>query len=133
MFESKLRDTLKRIFQLDRATYDQPGETQEQEVIFINVETSRNVIKDAVETAKVTGKIRVFANHDKLPYGYFSKCIAAADPSDTKDLFFYNLEENANTFLNISERTLSFIYFFSGQYNPEVGSMTSINISEAAE
>lgn len=128
MFEASLSNKLKKIFAFKKATFDLPGESQEQECIFIQVEKARNTVKDARVVGEVRGKINVFANSDKLPYGYFAKKIAAADNADTKDLFFYDFEENAGTIRNISERTLSFIYFYNEQYDPEVGEMTSINL-----
>jgi hypothetical protein len=131
MFEKSLSDRLKRIFDLKKATFDLPSESQEQECLFIEVVSSKNQVTDAKFKAKVTGKIRVFCNTDKLPYGYFSKKIAEADPEDTKDLFFYDIEENNGTFLNIAERTMSFIYLFDGQYNPDIGDINQL-ISEIA-
>jgi hypothetical protein len=59
------------------------------------------------------------------------KFIRLADPEDTKDLFFFDMETNAGYFRNLTERSLSFVYFFSGQYDPSLGSITSIEISEA--
>ncbi len=126
MFEKSLTEKLKKIFDLDKATFDLPSESQEQEIIFIEVVSSKNNVSDAKFKAKVTGKIRVFCNTEKLPYGYFSKKIAEADPADTKDLFFYDIEENNGTFRNIAERTMSFIYLFDVQYNPAIGEINEL-------
>ena len=131
VFEKRLADTLKRIFDLDKVNFNHISETQEQECIFIEIESSKNQIKDAKVTAKVTGKIKVYGNIDKLPYGYFSKRIVEAKPADTKNLFFYNIEENAGTFVNICERSMSFIYLFEDQYNPNLGEITDL-ISDIA-
>lgn len=121
MFERSLADKFKKIFDLSKVTYDLPGDSQEQEVIFVEVVTSKNSMKDGRFIAKVTGKIRVFCNIEKLPYGYFTKKILEANKADTKDLFFYEIEENNGTFRNIAERTMSFIYLFDSQYNPDIG------------
>ncbi len=126
MFEKDLLDKFKRIFDLDKLTYDNPSESKEQECAFINVASSVNSVKDGKFVGKVTGKLTVFANSDKLPYGYFTKHIAEAEVEDTKNLFFYQFEENLPTINNIAERTLSFIYLFDYQYNPNVGEITSI-------
>ncbi len=129
MFEKTLADQLKRIFDFDKVTYDTPGESQEQEGLFVAVETARTRVIDARQIAHVTGKLHVFAQAEKLPYGYFSKRLAAADPADTKGLYFYNFDENKGTHNNIAERTLSFVYLFDSQYDPAVGSITQINLS----
>lgn len=126
-----MRDQLKRIFDLDKVTYDVPGESREQEAAFIEVTQARCRVREKLGTARVTGKLHVFANLDKLPYGYFSKCIAAADPEDVKPFVFYDFEENKGTIRNIAERSLGFLYFFHGQYDPNVGTLSSINLSYA--
>lgn len=129
MFKAELKAKLSRIFEFDlqKTTFDKPGESQEQEAVFIDVISSMNKISPPTESAKVTGRLHIFANADKLPYGYFSKKIKEADSADTKDLFFFEFEENKGTFRNICERSLSFIYFFEKQYDPEQGEITSIN------
>lgn len=128
MFESRLKDTLQRIFDLKKATYALPSESQEQECLFIEVDRSNSTIKDGRALARVEGKVRVFANADKMPFGYFSKCIQAADHADVKDFFFFDIEENALTYQNIVERSLSFVYFFNSQYDPALGTITSIEL-----
>lgn len=129
MFEKRLADKLRRIFDIEKVTYDRSGESREQEAIFIEVESSRNRIKDAREIAKVTGALHVFAPSEKLKYGYFSKAIADADPADTKDIYFYEFEENLGTYRNIVERKLQFIYLYDSQYDPNIGELTSVNLS----
>lgn len=128
MFEATLKAAVKQIFDFDKVTYDAVSEDQEQEVLFIEVESSRNSIKDGLQTAKVTGKLRAFANSDKLPFGYFSKKIQEADVSLTYPFFFYEFEESSQGFRNIVERSLSFVYFFDSQYNPELGTISSIDL-----
>lgn len=129
MFEKSLKDKLIRIFDFDKVTYDKPGESQEQEATFIDVTLAMCRVIDARQIARVEGKITVFANSDKLPYGYFSKRIAEADPEDTKDLFFFDFEENKGTFRNIAERSVGFRYLFDSQYDPAIGTITSIDLT----
>lgn len=126
MFEKELGDKFKRIFQMKKYLYDVPSDSQEQECLFINVISSKNQVKDGRVTGKVTGKILVFCNPEKLPYGYFTKCVVEADIADTKDLFFYEFEDNAGMASGISERSMSFIYLFDQQYNPNIGELTSL-------
>jgi hypothetical protein len=131
LFEQDLAGKLERIFGFDKVTFDQVSESREQEGVFIEIERARPTIKDGKQISYVQGRVRVFAQNDKLPYGYFLKFIRLADPEDTKDLFFFDMETNAGYFRNLTERSLSFVYFFSGQYDPSLGSITSIEISEA--
>ncbi len=128
MFETSLTEKLQRIFDLKKVTFDMPSESHEQECIFIEVDQAKSSIKDGSELCMVRGKLRVYCNNSKLPYGYFGKKIRQAELADTKDLFFYDLEENAGQFQNIALRSMSFVYFYNGQYNPELGSMTSIEL-----
>ncbi len=127
MFEAALSEKLKTIFDLKKVSFNLPSDAQEQETLFIEVDKANCKIKDKLQIAKVTGKIRVFGNQDKLPYGYFVKKIEAAGEL-ASDLFFYNIEENAGTFQNITERNMGFVYFYSGQYDPNVGQITSLEI-----
>jgi len=129
MFKASLAGKLKRIFQMNKVTYDLPSESQEQEAIFVEIDECKTKITDAREIAKVTGKIKIFANSDKLPYGFLTKRIAEAHASDVKDLMFYSFEENHGTFGNIAERSMQFVYLFDSQYNPELGTMTELTLS----
>ena len=126
MFETTLSDKLERIFDLKKSTYDIPSESQEQECLFINIQSSKNHFRDGRAVGKVTGTISVFGNPDKLPYGYFSKRLMEAKREDTKDLYFYDIEVNNQMRTGISERTMSFIYLYDMQYNPNIGEITSL-------
>jgi hypothetical protein len=137
MFETELKQKLKRIFDL-KVTFDEPPvkldrsiPSREQECIFVRIDSAKSRIFDRRQTAKVMGKLIVFCNSDKLPYGYFSKKIAAANKSDLSSLFFYDIEENAGIFLNISERSMSFVFLFDSQYDPNIGTLNTVDLSEA--
>ena len=131
MFEKTLQDQLKRIFGLSKVTYDIPGQSQEQEGVFIEVSTCRPRIKDARQIARVEGKVHVFASLEKLPYGFFAKRLDLAEPEDVRGLSFYNFEENKGTFRNIVERSLQFVYLFDSQYDPAIGTITEVDFSYA--
>lgn len=126
MFEKSLKDKFTRIFDFKKVTYDMPGESEEQECIFIEIDSTNAAIKDGRQFCKVTGKAHVFAQNDKLPGGYFAKRIKLSDLDDTRDLFFYDLEQNVRVFQNIVRRSFSFVYFFNSQYDPETGTITSV-------
>lgn len=131
MFEPSLKAKLTRIFGLDKVTFDTPGESQEQEGMFISVDSAKMRIRDKRQIARVTGTIRVFASLDKMPFGFFSKSLANAAADDVKGLFFYDFEENKGTFRNIAERSMGFIYLFDSQYDPNLGILNEINLTYA--
>jgi hypothetical protein len=131
VFEATLEAQLKRIFRLKKVTFDRPGDSQEQEGLFVDVHKAKTKIRDGREIALVQGTIHLFVNADKIKYGFFSKALEEADVEDKKKLFFFNFEENKGTFRNICERSLDFLYFFDGQYDPALGSITSIDLEIA--
>ena len=130
MFKKELSEKLKGIFSVNKVSFDEPGLSKEQECIFVEIEQSNNVIKDGVALARVTGKCVMFGQNDKLPFGFFSKKIKQADINLTKDLFFYDIETNTKLANNLVEFSFSFVYFFSGQYDPDMGTIDSITFSE---
>lgn len=129
MFEKKLEADLKAIFGVKKVSYDQPGASQEQDCLFIDVTSPGNVISPGRATAKVSGLLYMFAPADKLTFGFFSKCIEAAPKELTANFFFSEIEDNNKRFQNIVQRSLSFIYFFDSQYDPVTGSITSVDIT----
>ena len=132
-----LEDTLKfhfeQIFQVKKVVFDTPGESQEQDCIFIEVENSRNNFKDGRWISKVTGNMIMFAPNDKLMLGFFSKAIAKAPANLTRPLFFEDFEENTKRIQNIVQRSVSFVYFFDSQYDPETGKITSVTFTTTEE
>lgn len=129
MFKKELEDKFKKIFNVEKVTYDAPGESHEQGCIFVDIDTCNPTIKDGKALAIVTGQAYAYAPSDKLPFGFFMKAIKKADPELTKDLFFFNIENNSQRFQNIIQRGFSFTYFYRGQFDPEIGSITGITIS----
>ena len=77
---------------------------------FVEIESSKSVIKSGRALAMVTGSGMMFGNAEKLPR-IFSKAIKNADDDDTRDIFFFDLENNSKVFRNIVQRGFSFIYF----------------------
>lgn len=130
MFEASLSEKFQRIFDLKKVSYDEPGDSNEQECLFIEVENSMNSIKDGAAIARVTGNAVVFSTHFKMPFGYLSKRIYQADPDDTKDLFFFDVETNTKLFQGVVRRGFGFVYFFNSQYDPPAGTITSIELGE---
>lgn len=131
MFEKELEEKLRKIFGVQRISYADPGPMGEQETLFIEIEDSQNSISPPLARAKVTGTISMFGQSEKLPFGFFSKKIQEADPTLTRPFLFYELEQNTKRFQNLVQRSSSFVYFFRGQYDPDLGSITSIDLNSA--
>lgn len=129
MFEKELADKFQQIFALKKVTYDAPGESREQECLFIEVEVSDNRIQDGRALAKVTGTCVMFGSNSKLPFGFFAKAIQQANPSLTKDLFFYDIEANTARYRDLVQRGFSFVYFFDSQYDPDNGTLESVTFT----
>lgn len=129
MFETELADKLKTIFKAKDVSYDSPGEAQEQEVLFIQIEEPKFTFKDGFVKALVTGKAVMFGRNDALTFGYFAKSIAEAPASLTKDLFFQDFEANTQRFKDKVQRGFTFTYFFNSQYDPALGTITTVNTS----
>lgn len=126
MFEQELVEKFKAIFGIEKVTYDVPGESREQNCLFIEIENCRNSIKDGKAMGMVTGNAVVFQKHGAIPFGFFSKAIARAPATLTKDLFFFDIESNTQRFRDIVQRGFSFTYFFNSQYDPPAGTITSV-------
>lgn len=127
--EKALSDKLKKIFKVKKVSFDDPGEAGEQECLFISVEKCNNSARDKVFKARVEGQCMMFGTNQKLPLGYFSKCLQEAEYADTKDLFCYDFESNTKRFKDKVQRGFSFVYFFSGQYDPDKGTLNQIEFT----
>jgi len=133
VFEKDLGDKFKRIFDLPKVTFDQPGQSEEQGCLFVDIDKSRHRVKDGRVIGRVEGTAYVYDTGGKLPFAYFSKQIAKADAADTKDLFFFDMETNEKGFLNVVKRGFGFVYLFNSQYDPEIGTITSIEFDPEEE
>jgi len=126
MFEKELADKFKAIFGVKKVSYDTPGDSKEQETLWIEVEQPKFSFKDGRATAMVTGNAVMFGRNDALTFGFLSKAIAQAPAALTKDLFFSDFETNTQRFRDIVQRGFSFTYFFNSQYDPAIGTITSV-------
>ncbi len=134
MFRAELKDKLSRIFGMAKTTFDAPTVKQdgsfEQDTLFIEVTECNSRVTEGMAYAKVQGSLIVFSQMDKMPFGFFHKKIQQADHSLTKELFFFDIDLNPASsparFQNITERRVRFIYLYSAQYDPNHGSITSL-------
>lgn len=132
MIEQKIEDHFKAIFGVKKVSFDEPGESHEQDCLFVEIENSRNQPKDGHLVAQVSGKAMMIATNDKLPLGFFSGKIDKAK-EHTKDFFFSDFETNTRRFRNLVQRGFSFVYFFDGQYDPDLGTIESVTITITEE
>jgi hypothetical protein len=135
LVEKELKDKLQRIFDLKRASYDQPSLSDagvpvtEQQCLFIDVETPKFTVKDGRAVGRISGRGMVLAPNDKLTFGYFALKLKKAKYADTKDFYFFELDQNAKVIGNVVSRTFGFIYFFNSELDPNIGNIDSASIT----
>lgn len=130
MFEKDLKARVQRIFGFMNTRFEEPSDSKEQEAMFINIEDAVSNVSERLQKARVTGTLYVYANFDKLPYGYFEKRIMRADPADTSKFFFTEIDKNLGVTNNIARRSIGFVYLYSGQYDPDIGEINLVNFQE---
>lgn len=134
MFETALKEKFQRIFDLKKSTFNDPSEeAPEQDTLFIRVEKAVSSIRDTTQLCRVEGRVIVFGQAEKLPFGFFQKKIRNAALEDTTDVFFHDMEANEPLYENIVRRGFQFVYFFNGQYDPDQGTITSIEFETGDE
>lgn len=130
MFRRELAEKLKAIFGVEKVSFDEPGDSFEQDTLFVEILESQSNTGQGRATAKVNGAIVMYSQHNKLPYGFFNKRLQNADPALTKPFFFFDIDVDAQNsparLQNISERRASFVYLYSAQYDPNQGQLTSV-------
>lgn len=129
-FETELKRRFQEIFRLKNTTFSKPGETEEQETLFIQVNESNPKISFKKEIYRVVGQGIVFAEVEKMPAGYFAKAIQMAPHELTKDFSFLKVDQSQDTFANIVRRSFDFVFLYSRQYDPNQGELTQVEIGE---
>lgn len=126
MLENKLKKDLETIFGV-KATYDAASpEAREQDKLFVELETPFSNFVDGKVNMRVSGTAKIFAENNKIPINFFAAAVARADHDFVKNFFFSEMDENTTLFRNLVQRSFSFVYFFSGQHDPDLGSIESI-------
>lgn len=132
MFKNDLLRRVEAIFKMP-ATFDAQSDENEQDKIFIEVQSCRPRVsgKDGGrETAKVVGNLIVTSQDQKFSYGYFTKCIERARPSElTRPFFFYDIDSvvTSEGMVNIHERQTTFVFLYDSQYDPSKGELQSLD------
>lgn len=134
MFRKELQEKLKAIFGFEKVTLSAPSDAFEQDTLFVQIDQPNTRTSEGKVFAKVYGQLIVYSQDDKLTYGFFNKRIEKADANLTKDFFFYdtdvNVENSQARFQNIHERRASFVFFFTAQYDPKLGELTTLELEE---
>lgn len=132
MFQAELKKRFEKIFGFKKTTYDAPSDSFEQDTLFIEITDCKTRPSEGKVYARVTGQLVAFSQNERLPYGFFSKRIEKAKHELTKDLFFYDVDRNVVSsparLQNISERRTSFQFFFTAQYDPNLGELTTLEM-----
>ena len=132
MFKKKLQSHLENIFGIKKVSFNEPGDTFEKDTLFVQVVKSTSRVTEGYVYAKVEGVLIVFSQLEKYPYGFMNKKIQSANREETKDLFFYDIDvENLGSearLMNLCERRTGFLFLFKDQYDPNQGSLTSLEI-----
>ena len=136
MFKDDLQRRLCKIFDVKKTTYDAPGDSFEQDTIFVSIAKSTARVSDMKggrETAKVEGSLTMYSQNNRLPFGFFNKRIEQADKQYTNNLFFYDIDVDVEAsparLQNIHERRVGFIFLYDSQYDPERGQLTSLDLT----
>lgn len=137
MFKHELTDRLGKIFGFSRVTFDAPTNSHEQDTLFIQIDSPLVRVTGKKVVARVQGSVILYVQEDRLSYGMLAKRIAHADPSLTKDFFFHDIDQNLEaspaTRENITERRVSFVFFYSADFDPNQGQITSLTQSMEIE
>lgn len=126
MLQDEVIKLFKDIFDLKKVTFDEAGETFEQDTLFVTVESYRESVKDGEVKGILRGTAKIYSQSKKIPYGFFNRKLTEASLDLTKNLFFTDFESNTNVYQNLVERSFSFTYFYTTQYDPEKGELTTI-------
>ncbi len=136
MFKNELLRRFEKIFGFEKTTYLAKSESFEQDTLFILIHSSRSRVSGVdggSETARVYGSAVVFSQGDRFPYGFIAKRVDTAPHSYTKDLFFYDFDQDMQDsparLQNIHERRTNFVFLYDSQYDPDKGEISSLTLT----
>jgi len=133
MFKKNMKAKLERIFDVHKVTFDKPGSTKEQNILFVELSEPKMRVRKKTAVGKVSGVLRIFNPGTKMPFGWWQqqlhKCVAA----DQRDFHFHNFDKSEQVTGDIVERSCEFTYFFSEQFDPKSGLINSITLSEVQD
>jgi len=132
MFKKDMLKKLENIFKFKKTTFDAHSDEFEQDTLFIEVQECKERITSKGAVIKVIADLIYFSQVDRIKYGNMIKLIEQANPIDKNPFFFYdidkkNVSSQANI-INITERRISCHFFYTGEYDPEKGEITSLDM-----
>lgn len=134
MFKKDLERRLKGIFDFKKITFNAPNyEALDQGTMYVKVNDVKARVGAGTESARVLGELIVFSQNNVFPFGYIAKRVEQARAEFTRPLFFYDFdkdEPSPSRIQNVFERHTSFVFLYSGQYDPDHGALTSIAFPE---
>ena len=136
MFRADLQRRIEEIFGFKKTTLNAPSDEFEQDTLFIEVNFGNTKVsgkQGSQQTARVVGRLIVYSQDNRLPFGFFAKRIDRASKDTTKPFFFYDIDlddpASPARIQNIHERTVSFVFLYESQYDPDKGQITELNLS----
>ena len=132
MFSKVLIEKLEKIFLMKKTTMDAPSEDYEQDTLFIEIAEAKTTVSGSRIRCRVVGAVTVYSQVNKLPYGFFSKKIELAKPKDKAPFFFSEIDNDIasspSRVQNIHERRTNFVFIYDGQFDPNKGKLTSLQL-----
>lgn len=129
-----MAEKISKIFGVKKVTFNEPGESYEQDCIFLTVQSCQSRTGKGRATARVSGSMTIFSQLDKLPYGFFNKRVQNADPELTRDFFFFDIDVDALNsparLQGIAERRAGFVYYYAAQYDPNHGELKGFEFKD---
>lgn len=106
---------------------------KEQECLFISIEDNQVRFKKKLKRYRLEGRLTMFAQSDKMPVDYFATRIFEMPKALQARFFFSEIDANTKYYQNLVQRDVSFIYFFETQYDPDTGTITSVEVETITE
>lgn len=133
MFRKEMTKALENIFKFKKTTFDAYSDEFEQDTLFVEVQQTHERVGKGIVAMRVTGDLIYFSQVDKIKYGTMIKLIEQSNASDKNPFLFYDIDkQNLSSqarMQNIAERRISFVYLYSGSYDPDKGEITSLDMN----
>lgn len=131
--ETQLKEDLAVVFKPIKISFGQPSDIKEQECLFINIEETQVRFKKKLKRYRVEGKCLMFAQADKMPVDYFATHIFEMPKALQARFFFSEIDANTKYYQNLVQRDVSFVYFYETEYDPNTGTIESVEVETITE
>lgn len=133
--ELALLQDLRDLFKFRKTTMNSDAAKIEQDTLFVVLTDPPRVRPSAGGKmyARVRGDLVVYSENERNTLGTISRLLEQAPAALKSKFFFYDIERNIENSpareVNISERRTSFVYFYSGQYDPNQGTLNELELT----